>query len=296
MGARLRTRAYAKVNLALEVVGRRDDGFHEIVSVTQTISLHDVVECAVAPGLRVRTEPLVVDAADNLAGAAAELLAREYGRAPTVQLLIRKRIPLTAGLGGGSSDAAATLRLLDRLWNMGRGRGELAWLAARLGSDIPLFLFGGAALVQGRGERVRPLAPPPRLWLTLATPPVQVADKTRRMYQALRPEDWSDGGRTRALAEHIGAGLGPPLDGEPPPNAFDRAAAIVYPGFAELRDRLAAAAETRLQLSGAGPTLFAVFATRTEAVAAARRMARPGVSCYVARSIAGLPRIVPIGG
>ena len=291
MGPRLWTRAYAKVNLALEILGRRDDGFHEIVSVTQTISLHDSVECASAPSLRVRTEPAVVAVADNLAAAAAELLARETRRVPLAELLIRKRIPLAAGLGGGSTDAAATLRLLDRLWRTRLGRRGLAPLAARLGSDVPLFLAGGTALIQGRGELVRPLPAPPRLWLAVASPSYAVPEKTRALYRAVRPNDWSDGSRTRALADRIAAGIGPLPTGEPLPNAFDRAAASVYEGFGELRDRLAEASQAHVQLSGAGPSLFALFRTRGEAVAAVQRIGRLGVRCDLARSIAGLPPV-----
>ena len=291
MGPRLRTRAHAKVNLALEILGRRDDGFHELVSVAQTISLHDLVECARAAVPSVRTEPPLVDPAENLAGAAVVLLARECGRPPKVEVLIRKAVPLAAGLGGGSSDAAATLRLLNRLWGTRLGRARLAAIGAQLGSDVPLFLLGGAALVEGRGERVRALTGAPRLWLAVATPAFELPDKTGRLYRALRPEDWSDGSRARALAAGIEASAGS-LPATPPwPNAFDRAAATVFPGFAELRERLTVAAGAPLQLSGAGPTLFAVWGTRREAAAAARRMQRLNVACRVARSVAGLPRI-----
>ena len=291
MGRRLRTRAYAKVNLALEILGRRDDGFHELVSVVQTISLHDVVECATATTPSVRIEPPVVDAAENLAAAAVELLASECNRASNAEVTIRKRIPLAAGLGGGSSDAAATLRLLDRVWGTRLGRDRLAAVAARLGSDVPLFLFGGAAMIEGRGERVRPLSNAPPLWLALATPAVELADKTRRLYQALRPGDWTNGGRARALAAGIEAGAGSLSVARGSPNAFDRAAAALYPDFAQLRERLASAAGAPLQLSGAGPTLFTVWGTREDAAAAAHRMRRLGVACQVARSVSGLPRI-----
>ncbi len=290
-GARLRTRAYAKVNFALEVLGRRSDGFHELVSVTQTISLHDVVECGPAPALKVKTRPPVVGADHNLAGAAARLLACETGHPAALELLIAKRIPLAAGLGGGSSNAASALRLMNLHWGAPLRSRDLRGLAAKLGSDVPLFLLGGAALVEGRGERVTALRLRSPVWLALAVPPIQLADKTRRLYQALTADDWSEGSRTRALAAAIQAGHGPLSHGSSSPNAFDRPAEAAYPGFVALRERLADAVGARLQLSGAGPGLFALFATRGEANAAARRMTRAGVPARVARSIAGLPRI-----
>jgi 4-diphosphocytidyl-2-C-methyl-D-erythritol kinase len=282
----LRVRAYAKVNLSLEVVGRRDDGFHELVSVVQTISLHDLVECAAAPTLQVATVPPLVAPDENLARRAAELLARETGRTPAAMLRIHKRIPVAAGLGGGSSDAAASLRLLDRLWATRRGQDTLVRLGAKLGSDVPLFLVGGTALMRGRGERIEPLRSVPPSWLALATPPppASLADKTRALYRALSSEDWGDGRQTLELADALRSGES--AVGRRWPNSFDRAAASIYPGFAELRKRLADAARAPVQLSGAGPSLFALFASRAEAAAAAARMARLGVRTHVARSAA----------
>lgn len=282
--------AYAKVNLGLEVLGRRADGYHEIVSVVQTISLHDIVECSPARGLTVTTEPPVVDPKDNIVTRAAELLAREAGRPATAALLVRKRIPLAAGLGGGSSDAAAALRLLDQLWAAGLGERDLLRLADQIGADVALFLLGGAVFVRGRGERVEPIPPPPTFWLALACPPCPLPDKTRALYAELRQTDWTDGHRTQNLAERLGRGDLPLAESFP--NAFDRAAQVAYPGFADLRRRLAAAAGTPLQLTGAGPSLFARFAARDEADAAVRRMARLGVPCHVAQSV-GRSRIPP---
>src|SRR4051812_23843680 len=113
---RLRLPAYAKVNLGLEIVGRRADGFHEIVSVTQTISLADTIEVTASEALSIEMTPPLVDDDDNLVRRAAEALAAYTYRSPGGRLHLTKRIPLAAGLGGGSSDAASTLRLLDRLW------------------------------------------------------------------------------------------------------------------------------------------------------------------------------------
>lgn len=289
VGPLLRARAYAKLNLSLEVLGRREDGYHEIVSLVQTISLYDLVECAPARGIDVQTEPRLVEPAENLVTRAAELLAAVAGRSVGADILIRKRIPLAAGLGGGSSDAATALRLLDRFWATDLPPDELARLAGRLGSDVPLFLVGGTVLIRGRGEQVESLAVPAPFWLALACPSSPQPDKTRALYSALGPEDWSDGRRTLEHAERLASGASP-IDA-PFPNAFDRVATDVYPDFADLRRRLTAAAGRPLQLTGAGPSLFALFETRSAAAAAVRRMAQLGVRCHLARRVGRLPII-----
>ena len=279
----LSVRAYAKVNLSLEVLGRRDDGFHDIISVVQTISLHDVVQCSLATRMTVDMTPAAVPAEENLATRAAKLLRRETRPRHRARLVIRKRIPVAAGLGGGSSDAAAALRALARLWSTGLERRSLARLAAAVGSDVPLFIIGGTVLACGRGDNVERLGIPRRFWLALACPPARLGDKTATLYGRLREEDWSDGRRAVALAEHLRAGGSPVSRGLA--NAFDRVACDAYPGFGQLRARLSQAACVPLQLSGSGPSLFALFATRAEAAAAAARMAELGVPCYVARNV-----------
>jgi 4-diphosphocytidyl-2-C-methyl-D-erythritol kinase len=279
----LRISAFAKVNLSLEILGRRDDGFHEIVSVTQTISLHDTIEAHDAPGLVVEMWPPLVTQDANLIARAAAWVSKAARREADASLVVQKRIPLAAGLGGGSSDAAATLRLLDRLWRTDLGHKKLAELAAELGSDVSLFLRGGAALIRGRGEIVEPLPAPPTFWLALACPSFDVPDKTRELYRALDPSEWTDGQATLSLAERLRAG-GSILDAALV-NTFDGPASRVYPGFTELRSRLSVAAGAPLHLTGAGPSLFALFATWSEAQAAARRMEQPGVKTYAIHSI-----------
>lgn len=285
----LRLRAHAKVNLALEVLGRRPDGFHEIVSVTQAISIHDVVEAEDADTLRVELRPPLVRERENLAWRAAETLAMATGRRPAAVLRIWKRIPLAAGLGGGSTDAAAALRLLDRLWATGLGPDALASIAVTLGSDVPLFLAGGTCLIRGRGEVVERLPPAPTFWLVLVPLPLAPPDKTRVLYGALHPDAWSDGARALALAERIRRGERP-TDADLV-NAFDAAADAVYPDFAALRRRLSDAVGAPLHLTGAGPSLFALAPSRQAAAAASARVRALGLSARVAQSVARRPSI-----
>jgi 4-diphosphocytidyl-2-C-methyl-D-erythritol kinase len=182
----LRLPAYAKINLGLEILGRRDDGFHEIVSVTQTISLADTLVVTASDALSVEMTPPLVEDDDNLVRRAADLLAAHTNHLPSGRLHLAKRIPLAAGLGGGSSDAASAIRLLDRLWGTGLGAHGLGPVAAQLGSDVSLFLAGGTSLMRGRGEQVEQLPPVKPFWLVLVCPPVSPPDKTRALYRSSR--------------------------------------------------------------------------------------------------------------
>ena len=155
----LHLRAHAKVNLALEVLGRRDDGYHELRTLFQTISLHDdIVLRPRAKDVTIRCDhPDVPRDETNLAVRAARDLQRFAGVAQGVEITLTKRIPVAGGLGGGSSDAAAVLMGLDRWWRLGLGPDGLLPLARRLGADVPYFLIGGTALGIARGDEVYPL-------------------------------------------------------------------------------------------------------------------------------------------
>lgn len=157
-----RCRAYAKVNLGLEVLGLRDDGYHELRTIFQTIDLYDTLTLRCVPGDGVRvscTHPLVPVDEANLAHRAATDLLRFAGVGGGLEIRIAKRIPVGGGLGGGSSDAAAVLMGLDRMLRLRLGPTGLYPLARRLGADVPFFLVGGTALGIGRGEEIYPLRP-----------------------------------------------------------------------------------------------------------------------------------------
>lgn len=286
---RLRLEALAKINLGLEILGRRDDGFHEIVSVTQVISLADTLEARPSDRLTVEMTPPLVDDSENLVRRAAEALAAHAGRPAHAHLHITKRVPLAAGLGGGSSDAAAALRLLDRLWHTHLTERRLQRIAADLGSDVPLFLAGGTALIRGRGETVvkQPALRP--FWLVLVSPELSPPDKTRALYRALHPTEWGDGARTLRLAATASAGVR--IEDADLVNSFNGPAARIYPGFLELRARVQLLARRPVHLTGAGPSLFAIFPSEEAAQAAAARMSTTGLPTQVARSIARRPSI-----
>ena len=261
----LTVNAYAKVNLTLEVLGRRPDGYHEIVSVMQTVDLHDVLELTPADGVTLECDRPGLGTPDNLALRAAAALRTVAGVRDGVHIELRKGIPVAAGLGGGSSDAAAALLGLSRLWGLGMSVGDLTPLAASLGSDVPFFLRGGTAMVQGRGERVRPLPGINLQWLLIVTPAIEVPNKTASLYSALPPSSYTAGHLTRKLEARIRGG------GDVPPqllfNTFDDVAEEAYPGIREYLDTLYALGAREVHLTGSGPSLFTPISRREQGTA-----------------------------
>jgi 4-diphosphocytidyl-2-C-methyl-D-erythritol kinase len=164
-------------------------------------------------------------------------------------------VPAAAGLGGGSSDAAATLAGLNTLWRTGLGVSDLQRLGARLGSDVPFFVRGGAAVMVGRGDEVQALPPMRGRWLILVVPSHTILDKTRRLYAELDASDFSPGNHTERAAKHVEHGLAPAESDLV--NGFERAARRVFPSLTETWAEAERLTDRRFFLSGAGPTIFA---------------------------------------
>lgn len=275
--------AYAKINLTLEVLGRRPDGYHEVRTVLQAIDLRDTLSVEAADGLTLTCDRKELEGEDNLALRAAQLLRGESGVSAGARLTLHKRIPIAAGLGGGSADAAAALRALDRLWGLEWPLERLASVAERLGSDVPFCLYGGTALGEGRGERLTPLPALPPCWVVLAAPATAVGAKTAAMYARLTSEDRSDGQATARLAQWLRAGA----TGEMPRphNAFWRHAFDVFPGVADVWRAFMDAAAYRIHLSGAGPTLFVLSPDEAEARRVHGRLRAAGLDAEVCRTV-----------
>lgn len=270
----------AKINLGLEVVGRRPDGYHELVTIFQALSLADTLTVEPADELHLTCSEPALATAENLCLRAARAIQAEIGWAAGARLHLTKRIPAAAGLGGGSSDAAAALRLLDRLWGARLPTARLAALALGLGADVPFFLNGPTALATGVGEALAPLPAPSVTWLVLLRPAVDVTGKTARLYQALTPADWSDGARTRAQAERLraGAGLEPALLAQ----AFTRPLLDEFPQVAAAAVALRAAGARVVFPAGSGPTLVTLCDDETAARALAAAVDEPGRTVLVA--------------
>ena len=286
----LTARAYAKVNLTLEALSRRDDGFHNIASVVQTIDLCDELTFAPSDRLTLRCNVPSLETPDNLALRAAELLRESAGCSEGVEISLEKGIPMAAGLGGGSSDAAATLIALNELWGLGLGRDELVPLAAALGSDVTFFLTGGTAMMEGRGEVVRGLTNIATTHLVLLVPPDEVPAKTATLYRRLTPSHYTDGMASAELAASIEAGRGP--EDSLLFNVFEAVADEVFPRLEEYRGALREAGAGSVHLSGSGPTLFALCGSLEEATTLADGLRRAGYEPYVACTVDGLDKRV----
>ena len=257
--------AYAKLNLTFEVLGRRSDGFHEVTTIMQTIGLADVLRIESCPELKVECDYPELDGEQNLVWRAAVELATVGNIEPRARITIEKHIPVAMGLGGGSSDAAAALLGLNRLWDLGMSVDELASVAAGLGSDVSFFLWGGTALAQGRGEQITRLSSLPPLAVTLVFPDLAIPDKTAAMYSKLTLGQFSDGGVTRQMIQILTTGqfvresVGGLIF-----NAFSELAVRNYPGLMELCREVADYGGPAMHLCGAGPAMFTLTSSEEE--------------------------------
>ncbi len=280
-------RSPAKVNLFLETLARRPDGYHELATLMVAVSLYDSLEFRDDPSGAVRLtcdDPAVPGGPENLVARAAELLRRETGHRGGAAVTLRKRIPSAAGLAGGSGDAAAALAGLNRLWRLGLGREELAALGARLGSDVPFFFATPAAWCTGRGEKVEPLRLGRPLDLVLACPPEGLS--TAEVFRNLTvPEEPVDGAAVRRAAEEGDVeALGRLLF-----NRLQPVAERLCPAVAGLSGRLAGQGPAGCLMSGSGSTVFALCRGRGEALRVARALAPAregpgGTRAFIVRS------------
>jgi 4-diphosphocytidyl-2-C-methyl-D-erythritol kinase len=282
MGRSIRISAPAKLNLALAVTGERADGYHELVSVFARLDLADDVRVATHHTLEVRNT-VDVGPGDDLAAVAVRELARATAHEASAFVRIRKRVPLAAGLGGGSSDAAAVLRGLARLWNVDE---DLVSVGARVGSDVPFFARDTAvALVRGRGEIVEPLPVPNEpLHVVVVRPTLRL--RTADVFAEHRAEDRGALRHVETLALAFSAGsITPELVRVHAENDLLAAAERKSEAIAAWR-AAAAARGIALALTGSGPTLFAVADDRADALRMARILRRAGLRARPYRAAA----------
>lgn len=277
-------KAFAKVNLTLEILSKRADGFHEIQSVLQTIDIYDSLFLEPAPDLVLEEGVPGLPPEDNLVMRAARLLQKETGTEKGARLRLRKRIPVAAGLGGGSSDAAATLRGLNRLWGLGLDTPRLEGMAAQLGSDVPFFIRGGTALVQGRGEVLTQLPDVQETWFVLACLPIQLPNKTAELYKLMVPRLFTRGEHTRMLVFEVNAGN--PVRSLYFNNAFEGVAFVAFTGLREFYHELEATGADRIRLSGSGPTLFSMVEDEVQGRELLLRCDRRGLPAYLVKTVA----------
>ncbi len=275
--------AYAKVNLTLEVLGERTDGYHAVATVLQTVDLLDTLTFGPASSLILECSLPELATEANLVYQAARLLQKETGHKAGARISLVKSIPVAAGLGGGSSDAAAALRGLNLLWRLGLEVSRLEQMAARLGSDVPFFLNGGTALAEGRGERVTPLPTPQSdLGVVLLHPPITLPNKTAALYGALPHNAYTRGEATGALARCLRDGH--LLKAEAMFNAFDAVAFTSFPGLEQYWRVFEEAGAQRVHLAGTGPTLF-TLAPWAEGEGIYRRLLALGFEVYLVKMV-----------
>lgn len=276
--------APAKINLALAVTGKRDDGYHDLRTVFATVDLADRVRVAPYRRLEVRITPDVgVPPGDDLASRAVRAMAKVTGDNPAAFVHIRKRIPVAAGLGGGSSDAGAVLRALASIWK--RGDVDLVALAATIGSDVPFFVTGArVAFVGGRGERVEPLPDRGSIHVVIVRSRARLA--TKDVFAEFRVADRHAAASADVLRDAFAHGqVTPQLLRDSARNDLLGPAERLCPWVADTRAR-AAAHDIALALSGSGPTLFAIADDRRDALRIARVLRRLGLSAH-AHTMAG---------
>jgi len=276
--------AAAKINLVLEVLGKRADGYHEIATVLQAVELSDrlVIEDAEVLELRA-TAPDVPTDGTNLVLRAARALGEASGMTRGARITLDKRIPVAAGLGGGSTDAAATLVGLNRLWGLRWPAARLAEVAVTLGMDVPFFLRGGVAVGTGRGEKLEPVAGT-ALALVLVNPGVGAS--TAAIYGGVTPAMYSDGGGVHrmlaALRSRRPARVAASLA-----NALERVAAPQHPQVRRMEAALLAAGALGAAMSGSGLTVFGVARSFDHARQIRARVARGSWRCWAVRTLSG---------
>lgn len=282
----VRLRTPAKVNPVLEVLQKRADGYHDLDLVFQAVSLYDELILEKIPScVEFRVEPPLPGLADddsNLVVKAAKLFLTEVlADKGGVRIVLKKQIPLAAGLGGGSSDAAATLLGLEALYTSGCGKEKLRDMAARLGSDVVFFLEGGTALGTGRGEILEPWPAGPSWNLVLVKPPEGLS--TPSVYRSGKAA-FTDGKRARAYQD--AAHRGEPREiARSLFNGLEPAAGFLLPLVLKIRDELVGSGALGALVSGSGPTVFGVVENAAAAQSLAQKFNRTGWTALAAQTV-----------
>jgi 4-diphosphocytidyl-2-C-methyl-D-erythritol kinase len=251
-------KAPAKINLSLDVLHKRPDGYHEVEMVMTTIDLADRIELGLLEEDRIVIQShnrFVPDDQRNLAYQAAHLLKERFNVKKGVVIGIEKTIPVAAGLAGGSSDAAATLRGLNKLWELGLSLDELAVLGAEIGSDVSFCVYGGTALATGRGEIIEHIPAPPTCWVVLAKPFIGVS--TAEVYRRLNVDKVQHPPTNRMIAaieqgdfHEVCRSVG---------NVLEDVTLSLYPEVAQIKDQMKRFGADAVLMSGSGPTVFSLI-------------------------------------
>jgi len=252
-------KAYAKINLSLDVIRRRPDGYHEVKMIMQTVGICDTITISKADDkgifLKVGDAPLPCDKS-NLIYKAAEMVMQQFDIREGVEITLDKNIPIAAGMAGGSSDAAAVFRGMNRLFGLGMSLSEMQKLGVKIGADIPYCVMGGTALSEGIGEILSPLSAPPKAYLLIAKPDIDVS--TKFVYENLHADTLSyhpdvDGmvqaletGDLKGITDRMG-------------NVLETVTEKAYPVIGEIKKLMKAEGAENALMSGSGPTVFGIY-------------------------------------
>ena len=259
MGEKLTLKAPAKINLGLDVLGRRDNGYHDVRMVMQSIGLYDdvTIEKVEEPGicLEINLDFLPTDER-NIAYKAAKLLMDEFAISTGVKIKLEKHIPVAAGMAGGSTNAAAVLEGMNTLFSLGLTQKELMERGVKLGADVPYCIMKGTALAEGIGEILSPLPPLPECHILIAKPDISVS--TKEVYEELDSKEIPDHpeidgileGLKEANLEKIVSAMG---------NVLERVTVQKYPVIDEIKQMMKKAGAMNAMMSGSGPTVFGIF-------------------------------------
>jgi len=286
----LTLKAPAKLNLTLEVLAKRQDGFHEIRSVIQTINLCDSLRFQPSRNVEYHSNQPDWIPEESLVSRAVSLLQQVTGCGQGAKVEVNKRIPLLAGVGGDSSDAAATLLGLNKLWELGLSSKDLLGLASQLGSDVAFFICGGTALVRGRGEIVTSLPPVSPMWVVLMLPPVpRMPGKTGRLYARLETSHYTGGEITDRLVAQLTG------DREVMPsmlfNVFESVALDTFAGLKQYWEQFLSAGAGAVHLAGSGPALFSLMKDRAQVEKIHRRLRRQGLESYLVATLVAIDKL-----
>lgn len=271
-------RAYGKINLGLDVVRKREDGYHEVRMIMQTVSVYDKLELEQTekPGIELKTNLswLPVNE-ENLAYRAADSLMKEFEISQGVRINLEKNIPVAAGMAGGSTDAAAVLKGINSLFSLGLSDEELMKRGVKLGADVPYCIMGGTALSEGIGEILTPLPPLPECNILIAKPEVSVS--TKFVYENLKANELKEhpdiDGMTEAIKSGERKGVIARLG-----NVLETVTVPAYPVIKEIKDFMKEHGAENVLMSGSGPTVFGIFDTEESMSKAAKALEKSGLA------------------
>ena len=273
--------SYAKVNLGLEVLRRAADGHHQIKTILQTIDLEDKITFSLDSDLVLDESGFANFGEENLVLQTARLLQKTANCKQGARIQLKKNIPVSSGLGGGSSNAATTLMGLNRLWGLMLNQEKLHKLALTLGCDVPFFLYGGTALAEGRGESITPIPSIQSRHLLLVCPENTIPSKTKTLYSSLQQQHFSSGQRIASLATKLALGE---QDIGSIYNTFNNLALEIFPGQREAIDAFKQSGAKNITLSGTGPSIFAIT-NNDNRTAIMDKMRRKGFRAYLATTL-----------